>query len=90
MCKTNVNDLVKRSATNPRNAPANFCHYLTELLHDEFVTHFKNHMQQNKENGKLRLLKKVKVNVNFNYHLSQVQNVKHRQAVTKLGISAQS
>ena len=36
MCKTNVDDLVK-SATNPRNAPANFCHYLKELLHNEFV-----------------------------------------------------
>ena len=41
-------------------------------------------MQQNKENGKLRLFRKVKVNFNFEYYLSQVQNVKHRQAVTKL------
>ena len=36
MCKINVNDLVK-SATNPHNAPANFCHYLKELLYDEYV-----------------------------------------------------
>ena len=55
MCKTNVDDLVK-SATNPRNALANFCRYLEELLHNEFVTHFKNQIQQSKENGKLRLL----------------------------------
>ena len=48
MCKTNVDDLVK-SATNPRNAPANFCHYLKELLHNEFVTHFKNKIQQSKD-----------------------------------------
>ena len=87
MCKINVNNLVK-SATNPHNAPANFCHYLKELLHDEFVTHFKNQIQQNKENGKLRLFRKVKVNFNFEYYLSQVQNVKHRQAETKLRISA--
>ena len=87
MCKTNVDDLAK-SATNPRNAPANFCHYLKELLHNEFVTHFKNQIQQHKENGKLRLFRKVKVNFNFEYYLSQVQNVKHRQAVTKLRISA--
>ena len=87
MCKTNVNDLVK-SATNLHNAPANFCHYLKELLHDEFVTHFKNQIQQNKENGKLRLFRKVKVNLNFEYYLSQMQNVKRRQAVTKLRISA--
>ena len=87
MCKTNVDDLAK-SATNPRNAPANFCHYLKELLHNEFVTHFKNQIKQNKENGKLRLFKKVKVNFNFEHYLSQVQNVKHRQAVTKLRISA--
>ena len=79
MCKTNVNDLVK-SATNLHNAPANFCHYLKELLHDEFVTLFKNQIQQNKENGKLRLFRKVKVNFNFEYYLSQMQNVKHRQA----------
>ena len=39
MCKTNVNDLVK-STTNSQNAPANFCHYLKDLLNDEFVTHF--------------------------------------------------
>ena len=81
MCKINVNDLVK-SPTNSHNAPANFCHYLKELLHDEFVTHFKNQIQQNKENGK------IKVNFNFEYYLSQVQNVKHRQAVTKLRNSA--
>ena len=87
MRKINVDDLVK-SATNPHQAPANFCHYLKELLHDEFVTHFKNQIQQNKENGKLRLFRKVKVNFNFEYYLSQVQNVKHRQAVTKLRISA--
>ena len=55
MFKTNVDDLVK-SATDPRNALANFCHYLKELLHNEFVTHFKNQIQQSKENGKLRLL----------------------------------
>ena len=39
-------------------------------------------MQQNNENSKLRLFRKVKVNFNFEYYLSQVQNVKHRQAVT--------
>ena len=43
-----------KSATNPRNAAANFCHYLKELLHNEFVTHFKNQIQQSKENGKLQ------------------------------------
>ena len=75
-------------ATNPHNAPANFCRYLKELLHDKFVTHFKSQIQQNKENGKLRLFKNIKVNFNFAYYLSQVQNVKHRQAVTKLRISA--
>ena len=31
VCKTNVDGLVK-SATNPHNAPANFCRYLKELL----------------------------------------------------------
>ena len=87
MCKTNVKDLVK-SATNLHNAPANFCHYLKELLHDEFVTHFENQVQQNKENGRLGLFRKVKVNLNFEYYLSQMQNVKRRQAVTKLRISA--
>ena len=88
MCITNVDDLVT-SATNPGNAPANFCHYLKELLHNEFVTHFKNQIQQSKENSKfLRLFRKVRVNFNFEYYLSQVQNVKHRQAVTKLRISA--
>ena len=68
MCKTNVDDLVK-SATNPRNAPANFCHYLKELLYNEFVTHFKNQIQQNKENGKT-IYRKVKVNFNFEYYFS--------------------
>ena len=70
-----------KSATNPRNAPANFCHYFKELLHDEFVTHFKNQIQQNKENSKLRLFRKVKVNFNFEYYLSELQNVKHRQDI---------
>ena len=83
----NADDLVK-SATNLHNAPAIFCHYLKKLLHDEFVTHFKNQIQQNKDNGKLRLFRKVKVKFNFEYYLSQVQNVKRRQAVTKLKITA--
>ena len=70
-----------KSATNPRNAPPNFCHYLKELLHDEFVTHFTNQIQQNKENSKLRLFRKVKVNFNFEYYLSELQNVKHRRDI---------
>ena len=53
MCKTNVHDLVK-SVTSNHNAPANFCHYLKELLHDKFVTLLKNQIQQNKENCKLK------------------------------------
>ena len=32
VCKTNVDCLVK-SATNPHNAPANFCHYLKEFYY---------------------------------------------------------
>ena len=55
---------------------------------DNLVKTDTNQIQQNKENVKLRLFKKGKVNFNFECYLSQVQNVKHRQAVTKLRISA--
>ena len=42
MCKTNVNDVVKPT-TNPHTALANFCYYLRDLLHSEFVTDLKDH-----------------------------------------------
>ena len=50
MCKTDVDDFHYKCATNPHNAPANFCHYLRDLLHDEFVTHFQNQIKENKQN----------------------------------------
>ena len=71
--------------------PALYVNYIPKMCKtnvDNLVKSDTNQIQQNKENVKLRLFKKVKVNFNFEYYLSQVQDVKHRQAVTKLRISA--
>jgi hypothetical protein len=45
--------------------------------------------KQLKENGKLKFLSKIKMNFEMEKYLIEIQNVKHRQAVTKLRISAQ-
>ena len=45
--------------------------------------------KQLKENGKLKVFSKIKMNFEMEKYLIEIQNVKHRQAVTKLRISAQ-
>ena len=45
--------------------------------------------KQLKENGKLKFFSKIKMNFEMEIYLIEIQNVKHRQAVTKLRISAQ-
>ena len=45
--------------------------------------------KQLKENGKLKFLSKIKMNFEMEKYLIEIQNVKYRQAATKLRISAQ-
>ena len=44
MCKTGV----ETSTTNALQTPTMLRHYLKDLLHDEFVAHLQNQIQQNK------------------------------------------
>ena len=71
-----------------RREPVNFCHSLKSNLEEQYVRFWKDQIQQQKNQGKLRTFKKFKTNLNFEEYLNEISNIKHRQAVTKLRISS--
>lgn len=72
----------------PPEEQGNFCHYLRNKLHELYTDYWKEQIQQGGNSGKLRVFKKLKINFGFENYLSEIHNSKHRQAVTKLRISA--
>ena len=66
----------------------NFCHGLKGNLEEQYVRFWKDQIQQQENQGKLRTFKKFKTNLNFEEYLGDISNIKHRQAVTKLRISS--
>ena len=66
----------------------NFCHGLKGNLEEQYVRSWKDQIQQQENQGKLRKFKKFKTNLNFEEYLGDISNIKHRQAVTKLRISS--
>ena len=62
--------------------------YIKNRLVDYFTNYWKGQFQESRSNGKLRTLVQVKNNFRFEEYLHVICNVKHRQAITKLRISA--
>ena len=67
---------------------ANFCYGLKGNLEEQYVRFWKDQIQQQENQGKLRTFKKFKTNLNYEEYLGDISNIKHRQAVTKLRISS--
>ena len=65
-----------------------FCHGLKGNLEEQYVRFWKDQIQQQENQGKLRTFKKFKTNLNFEKYLGDTSNIKHRQAVTKFRISS--
>ena len=57
----------------------NFCHSLKGNLEGQYVRFWKDQIQQQKNQGKLRTFKKFKTNLNFEEYLNEISNIKHRQ-----------
>ena len=66
----------------------NFCHYLKHELKNFYINYWKEQIQQGGNRGKLRTFKKIKTSLDPEKYIFEVNNIKHRQAVTKLRISA--
>ena len=65
-----------------------FWHGLKGSLEEQYVRFWKDQIQQQENQGKLRTFKKFKTNLNFEEYLGDISNIKHRQTVTKLRISS--
>ena len=88
-----MEDFLKISIANheakSRNTSENFCHYLKDILNDEFDRFWKEQVHQTTDDsGKLKIYKKIKVNMGIERYLFKIRNFKYRQAVTRLRISA--
>ena len=81
LCNLNtVNDIVNINIHNLGK-------YVKTKLQETFKVYWKNQIQQS--DGKLmRVYASIKKNFGFKEYLHQISNVKHRQAITKLRISA--
>ena len=66
----------------------NFCHYLKHELKNFYINYWKEQIQQGGNRDKLRTFKKIKTSLDPEKYIFEVNNIKHRQAVTKLRISA--
>ena len=90
MCKIEIKDLKEFSYSSIgwSKARGDFCHYLNNILNDEFNILWKDQIHQNGDSGKLKIYKKLKTNISFENYLLEFKNFKHRQAVTKLRVSA--
>ena len=86
LCDIEVNNF--KDFVIPPNEQGHFCHYLKNKLQTFYTEYWKEQIQQGGNNGKLRVYKKLKVNFGFEKYLSLIHNFKHRQAITKLRISA--
>ena len=64
------------------------CHYVKRGLQNVFMRYWGEQFQPDKNGGKLRIFKKVKKRFEPEKYLFEITNFKHRQAVTKLRISA--
>jgi hypothetical protein len=62
--------------------------YLKNRLFTYFTHFWKDQIEQSRYSGKLRTLVQVKNNFVFEEYLHEICNVKHRQAITKMRISA--
>ena len=62
--------------------------YLKNRLSTYFTNFWKDQIEQSRHSGKLRTLVQVKNNFAFEDYLHEICNVKHRQAITKMRISA--
>ena len=57
-------------------------------MKDLFINCWKDNIQQNGNQGKLRTLKKIETKFDTEKYIFAMNNLKHRHAVTKLRISA--
>ena len=64
------------------------CHYVKRGLQNVFMRYWGEQFQPDKYGGKLRIFKKVKKHFEPEKYLFEITNFKHRQAVTKLRITA--
>ena len=81
LCNIKVNSL--KNFIIPQKELENFCHCLKNILKERFVDYWKDNIQ-----GKLRTFKRLKINFEFKKYIAEIGNIKHRQAITKLRISA--
>jgi hypothetical protein len=84
LCNIKVNSL--KNFIIPQKELENFCHCLKNIL--KFVDYWKDNIQQSVDQGKLRTFKRLKIIFEFEKYISEIGNIKHRQANTKLRISA--
>ena len=88
MCKVEIRDFKECLKANVVRSGNKFCHYLNDVINDEFFKFWKDQVHQSGENGKLKIYKKLKMNISFENYLLGVKNFMHRQAVTRLRVSA--
>jgi len=62
--------------------------YMKTKLFNYFSDYWKGQIQQSRTSGKLRTLSQVKNNFDFEKYLHEICNVKYRQAVTRVRVSA--
>ena len=86
LCNIKVNSL--KNFIIPQKELENFCHCLKNILKERFVDYWKDNIQQSGNQGKLRTFKRLKINFEFEKYIAEIGNIKHRQAITKLRISA--
>ena len=88
LCKMEIRDFKDCLKANVVRSGNKFCHYLNDVMNDEFFKFWKDQVYQSGENGKLKIYKNIKMNISFENYLLGIQNFKHRQAVTRLRVSA--
>ena len=79
---------VSNLQTEISKSEKSLCHYVKRGLQNVFMRYWGEQFQLDKNGGKLRIFKKVKKRFEPEKYLFEITNFKHRQAVTKLRISA--
>jgi hypothetical protein len=77
LCNIKVNSL--KNFIIPQKELENFCHCLKNIL--KFVDYWKDNIQQSVNQGKLRTFKRLKIIFEFEKYISEIGNIKHRQAI---------
>ena len=88
LCKVEMRDFKDCLKANVVRSGIKFCHYFNDVMNDEFSKFWKDQVHQSGENGKLKIYENLKMNRSFENDVLGIQNFKHRQAVTRLRVSA--